>query len=700
MSFLAPFYLLTGLAIGLPVAFHMIRRTPQGRQLFSSVMFLNPSPPRLTRRSRIEDWLLLILRSLAVVILALAFARPFLRAHDSQADIVQPGQRIAILLDRSASMQQPGYWEQSLRNLSDVLTAAQPQDSVSILLFDRSVQDVITFEEWGQLPPAMRAQAVQQRLQGILPGWNGTAAGQALITAVERLQENAEQGALRKTIVLISDLQSGGGWQALNGYSWPAEINVRLLPPEDKKQSNASLQAILDDRTIGERIRFRITNVPGSIVENFRLYWLPRSGMANDVPPEQEVMKVSVPRGQSRVVQSPPVPQPSSRGLVLQGDDIPFDNVYYIVPQSRRDMRLLYIGPAGHQNPPLRFFLNAAFPDTPARRIELMDWPDDSRPEHLETLNWLIIAGELTTTQSNWTKNWMNSGGQVLFVARNSEQAAGVYELLSLPPRKVEEAAPASYAMLGDVDFSHPVLKPFADPRYADFTKVHFWHLRRFAPASLPAGEVLMRFDDGIPALMEIPTGRGRLILLASSWDRADSDLAMWSKFVPLLNGLLDYVSPLPAPHRQAIVGDELFVRDLGLKGSKFVMVEGEKRVPVRPDERLVLHSPGIKHIEATGDNGARSELEIAVNLSPEESRTDRISADVLETMGIPLTQNDKVQKDLVQADATRQRQLMSQELEARQQIWIWLLTFALILLFLETAIAGWKGRASIRQVS
>ena len=78
MSFLTPLYILGALAIAAPIVFHLIRRTPRGEVPFSSLMFLSPSPPRLTRRSRLDHWLLLLLRAAALCLLAFAFARPFL----------------------------------------------------------------------------------------------------------------------------------------------------------------------------------------------------------------------------------------------------------------------------------------------------------------------------------------------------------------------------------------------------------------------------------------------------------------------------------------------------------------------------------------------------------------------------------------------------------------------------------------------
>ena len=54
MSFLAPLFLLGGLAVALPIAFHLIRRSSREQMPFSSLMFLQPTPPRVTKRSRLE----------------------------------------------------------------------------------------------------------------------------------------------------------------------------------------------------------------------------------------------------------------------------------------------------------------------------------------------------------------------------------------------------------------------------------------------------------------------------------------------------------------------------------------------------------------------------------------------------------------------------------------------------------------------
>src|SRR6476620_2268058 len=114
MSLLTPLYVLGLLAVSLPILFHLIRRTPRGEFNFSSLMFLSPSPPRLTRRSRLDNVLLLLLRGLVIGLLAIAFARPFLRQTDPAQATNAERQRVAIVVDTSASMRRGDLWTQAV----------------------------------------------------------------------------------------------------------------------------------------------------------------------------------------------------------------------------------------------------------------------------------------------------------------------------------------------------------------------------------------------------------------------------------------------------------------------------------------------------------------------------------------------------------------------------------------------------------
>ncbi len=130
---LAPVFAAAGIAAGIvPIVLHMLRRTPSDRQPFSLVRFLRPTLPKLTRRSRIENWPLMLLRILAMLLIAAAFARPFQRVAVSQQDDQQKRNRIAILIDKSASMRREGLSEAIQTQLREIRSGLSESDVLSV----------------------------------------------------------------------------------------------------------------------------------------------------------------------------------------------------------------------------------------------------------------------------------------------------------------------------------------------------------------------------------------------------------------------------------------------------------------------------------------------------------------------------------------------------------------------------------------
>src|SRR5215218_5391399 len=174
MSLLAPLYIAGLLAIAAPVIFHLIRRTPQGRQPFSSLMFLDPSPPRITKRSRLNNILLLLLRAAALALLAFAFARPFFKQQASAEVSHTRGKRVALLVDTSASMRRGDTWNRARAEVENVLRDVSPNDEVGLFLFDRTVRPAMTFREWNELDGSRRTAMLRARLAEASPTWDGT----------------------------------------------------------------------------------------------------------------------------------------------------------------------------------------------------------------------------------------------------------------------------------------------------------------------------------------------------------------------------------------------------------------------------------------------------------------------------------------------------------------------------------------------
>ena len=81
MGFLAPWFL-GGLAIlGLPVYVHLLRQYKQKPIPFSSLMFFERRTQSSIKHRRLRYLLLFALRTLLILLIVLAFARPFIQQH-------------------------------------------------------------------------------------------------------------------------------------------------------------------------------------------------------------------------------------------------------------------------------------------------------------------------------------------------------------------------------------------------------------------------------------------------------------------------------------------------------------------------------------------------------------------------------------------------------------------------------------------
>jgi type VI protein secretion system component VasF len=78
--------------------------------------------------------------------------------------------------------------------------------------------------------------------------------------------------------------------------------------------------------------------------------------------------------------------------------------------------------------------------------------------------------------------------------------------------------------------------------------------------------------------------------------------------------------------------------------------------------------------------------LSFAVNLAPEESNTAPLPLEQLERLGLPLQHQVTSSPQEIQR---RKQHLQAAQLENRQKLWRWLIVVALVVLVVETWLAG-----------
>jgi len=692
MSFLAPLFLFGALAIALPIVFHLVRRSSKENIPFSSLMFLHPTPPRVTRRNRLEHIFLLLLRCLVIGLLAIGFARPFLQKPMSFNPPSERGRRIILLVDTSASMRREGVWPAALAKAEELLNSVSTADQVAVLTFDRQVHSLVSFDQWASIGQSERAALTAGRLREVKPTWANTHVGNAMIAAAEAFTEadKQDQNLGPRRIVLISDLQEGSRLDGLQGYDWPRGIEVQLERIQTERPTNAGLQWVMDaddsakvDADASSRIR--VSNSPNARREQFQLRW---EGVSGTTP-----VDIYVPPGQSRIVQAPTLP-PGATGehLVLRGDDDDFDNAAYIVQPKAEQVTVLFLGDESEKDPTQPFYyLKRGFQQTRRQVVHLSAHPASAAlpPDELNSARLLIATDRLPENQVNAVQTFLDNGGTALFIMKNTAMAETIGRCAGTGALTAKDIVATNYAMFGLIDFEHPLFAAFADPRYNDFTKIHFWKYRRFETGNLPGARLLARFDNGDAAFVEIPRGKGRLLVLTSGWQPADSQLALSSKFVPLLYAMLDLAGGIRAQVAQFHVGDPV---DLA---SALVSTVAQSIAVVKPDGQQIKLEPGEMRFSQTDIPGIYSviaggtPIRFAVNLDATESRTAPLSIDELERLGIPLKPREiELAKQIEQ-----RRVLQNAELENQQKLWRWLTVAALVLLLMETWVAGWLTR-------
>jgi hypothetical protein len=690
VSFLAPLFLIGGLALAGPVIFHLVRQTTRERKIFSSLMFLQPSPPRMTRRSRLEHLLLLLLRCSALVLLALGFARPFLKRAVANPD-ARAGRRVVLLLDTSASMKRQGLWPETQKRVEQFLRDTSPLDQVSLMTFDRVTRTLLSFDQWNKAPIGDRVVLALGRLKETAPGWGGTHLGRALVTAAETLvDESGKPNAGPRQIILFTDLQEGSRLDSLQGYEWPKETRLSVETIVPAKKSNAGLQLVTEadvsDSKDAALTRVRVSNSAGSTREQFKVGWAGSAGSAFVSTPTE----IYVPAGQSRIVPLPLPTNGSPTRVLLQGDDEDFDNSVFLAPPETKRLTVLYLGNESEADPNQPFyFLRNAFQETRREAVKVLARSSTSPPSAMEIQSaaLIIVTESLSVETAREMRQQVMKGRTVLFLVRNDDVSTALCAVLGIDKLEIAETRPKDYAMLGEIDFSNPLFAPFSDPRFNDFTKIHFWKYWKLDAARIPGARVLARFDSHDPALIEVPVGEGRVMTLSSGWQPEESQLALSTKFVPLLYAMLDLSSPTPDLPAQYFVGDTLPLDVIGRDGNRMV------RLPDGSEQRLARGEtnfsgttrPGI--YEVVPEQPANTSR-FAVNLEASESRTEPMPADQLESLGAPMQVTTSADKG-----ANTKVRLHNNELEGRQKLWRWFLLATLIVVLVETWLAGRTAR-------
>ena len=632
MAFLSPLFLISALAAGLPVLLHLLRREPEQRVKFSAVQFLTHAPIEHASRRRLRELLLLALRVGTLLLLAFAFARPFLVAGAAVA-----GGTTVVALDVSSSMSAPGQFDNTRRLANEAVDQAGLNDAVAVVSFADGAQVV-------SQPSADRS-AAKSAIRALQPGAGRTRYRAGVNAAVDLMRGRPGR------VVVVTDLQSTG-WDPGDHIDVPASVTIEVA---DAGAQPANL-AVTGIRVSAEHVVGTIMNTGDSDATarvTLRAGNAQEASNASNAPVAGETT-VPVAAHDTATVS---FPQPRGQWAALTVDDrsgAQADNARFIVLDAAARPTVLAITTAGDLTREafyLQQALEAGRGDGGAYVVQgvaagdLASW-NQARFDALAAV-FLTSTRALEHHGRELLSTYLKHGGGMVVAAGPDLDGDVVQEILGGPKVSITAAAngatrESATRTWGPSDVRHPVVKAFGSAQGA-LGLVQFRSVASLRTTDCP---VLARFTTGELALVECASGPGRALILASDLDNRGNDFPLHATFVPFLHESVRY---LTGGRQHA---SDVFVADAPAGASP---------------------APGI----ATVGSGDAATL-VAINIDPAEVEPGRLSS---EQFTSPVS---AVGSSGQSGDTSQER-----EQEERQHIWQYVLAAALVLMMAESWVAA-----------
>ncbi len=691
MGFLTPLFLIGLAGLAVPVIIHLIQRERKNVVQFPSLMFLRRIPYQSVRRRRIRNWPLLLLRLAALALIVAAFARPFLRRQSLAAAAAGGAREVVVLLDRSYSMGYGDRWARATAAARDAIGAIGPADRASVVLFASGAEVLLrSTSDRGRLNAAV---AVAK------PGAGATHYGPALKLAGSIASESALP---RRDVILISDFQRSG-WQGAEGVRLPDGVALTPVAIGDAETANVSVTPVsLQRATFSEQDRVTVTegviNHGSKPVSNLEVT-LEIDGRA------VQTERVSIePKSSASVTFAPFVAAArDTRGTVRIGADaLMLDNTFHFSVSPKEPLRIVIAErPGAGRDTSLYLSRALAVGDAPpfatsAKSIDTIS-ADDLQRASVVILNDVPVA-QLTAER---LAAFVARGGGLLVAlgerATWSGGTGGAGDLLPALPGQPVDRTKGPAGRLGALEYGNPIFEPFRAPRSGDFSGARFYTYRSVTPAA--GAQVIARFDDGAPALVERRIGNGRVLLWTSTLDLQWNDLPLKSVFLPFVHRMATTLASYTEQRSWLTVGEVLEpARPAPVPGStrtvtrRVVLTPSGERVMLDGEgpEVLELAEQGFYEIRAQGRDAAPP-MTIASNLDLSES--DLTPMDPREVVAGALGRAGRA------APAGTNVTPTDSEQERSQRLWWYLLFAGVVLLALETLIGNRLSRTGTLRV-
>ncbi|MDX1404822.1 MAG: BatA domain-containing protein [Woeseiaceae bacterium] len=647
MGLLAPLFLIGALAVALPIWLHRLQTQSSDRQPFSSAMLLETTEQRVHLQKKLKYLVLLALRIAVLLLIAAAFAKPFLARPPALLTAGRDGTHL-ILVDSSVSMSRAGVFDQA------VVVARQLVDDAP----SGALKQVLRFDDTLHLAGDLSANPMDQRtaIAGLAPTSLRGDFGAAM-AAVDRLAESLPPPV---TLHLISDFQESA--MPVRFADVVASSLSRLVPHvvgtggpvnwfvEAVREVPDGVQVAVFGSGERERVADVALSLNGEVVaaqslSEVGLQTLTFAGL-------------QFAEGENRL-----------EVRIDADDDLAADNRWYhvVANEAPHPVPLLTLNNGGL---PVTYLSAALEADAGSNyRVEPVVIADFD-PRVLERHRFVMIddIGAVDEALAGALADYLANGGNVLAFA--GERAAGVDTLPLTGHRPGAAVITESQVQSpSQIDYTHPLLE-----------RTEGWHLvnvsRSIAVQLQSQDQVLIRLENNQPFLLERTSGAGKLLLVLSGLDNRLNDLPVRPVFVSFIVEVADYLSGAGEIRRSYPAGASLPLSLIGSASGQVIDPDGEtvlSLVDTTRAQQIKLDKPGFYEVYTP-----QGETIVAVNVDPRESRLTRISQELL----------DRWQAANVQSRDAASGQSTLVETEP-VELWHWLLLLLAVVIIAESIVGN-----------
>jgi hypothetical protein len=612
MGFLAPWFLAGTAVVGLPVWLHLLKKHKTTPLPFSSLMFFERRTQSSVKHRRLQYLLLFALRTAIVVLLALAFANPFVYTSGAAA---AGGRKLLLLaVDNSFSMRQGGRLERARQAALSALSGIGGQDRAQVMAFGSQVR--MMTEATNDVA------ALQAAIRAIEPG--DTRGSYAELARA--LRSIAQSARTRVEVHLFSDMQKSGLPSNFADLKLPEDTKLVLHPVATARLPNFAVENVKVPRRVYDPRKVRLlATITGFGAERAtHRVTLLLNGR------EVDSKSVEIPAGGRATVEflSLEAPYGMNRGEVRldSGDAFPNDDRFYFSVERADPRRVLFVH-APRNTRDLLYFQTAL--DSAGQSAFALDPVSPEQAAGLAPGKFaFVVLSDISSLPQSFEealKTYVRSGGSVL-VALGRESA-----LRKSVPVFEEGVMEARYFTRdGDRFQTAAWLDPAYPPVRGDehWDDVKFFQAVRIQPGK---SRVTARLSDDTPLLLEKQIGEGRVLVFSSTFDNVSNDFPLHAAFVPFVEQTAHYLGRLDDRPATYPVGAYLELREAHERGAAAEVLDpaGKRLLSLEQATRAQnIQLTDVGYYDVKRPDGRR-EL-VAVNPDRHESDLDVIPQETL----------------------------------------------------------------------